>query len=66
MWSCLSGWRKARAEKALHELLSVSGRQNPGGPPGAPIRGEDLLGTLEESGTEGDHLRHAWLAITAR
>lgn len=52
--------------KALHELLSVFGA-------GKTLedllehqsRGEDLLGTLE-SGTEGDHLRHAWLAITAK
>lgn len=48
--------------KALHELLSVFGA-------GKTLedllehqsRGEDLLSTLE-----GDHLRHAWLAITAK
>ena len=52
--------------KALHELVSVFGA-------GKTLqhllehqsRGEDLLGTLE-SGTEGAHLRHAWLAITAK
>lgn len=62
----LVGLEEGEGGKALHELLSVFWA-------GKTLeellehqsRGEDLLAT-QESGTEGDHLRHAWLSITAK